>query len=79
MGALIFAHCGLICICRSVILIMQWRRMLKMSEQAKKRHSRIELDFLPRKYANRSVERRRGREREGITKKQNCFFTSSVK
>lgn len=37
---------------------MQWRRMLKMSEQAKKRHSRIELDFLPRKYANRSVERR---------------------
>lgn len=79
MGALIFAHCGLICICRSVILIMQWRRMLKMSEQAKKRHSRIELDFLPRKYANRSVERRRGREREGITKKQNWFFTSSVK
>lgn len=79
MGALIFAHCGLICICRSVILIMQWRRMLKMSEQAKKRHSRIELDFLPRKYANRSVERRRGREREGITKKQNWFFRSSVK
>lgn len=29
-----------------------------MSEQAKKRHSRIELDFLPQKYANRSVERR---------------------
>lgn len=78
MGALIFAHCGLICIRRSVILIMQWRRMLKMSEQAKKRHSHIELDFLPQKYANRSVERRRGREREGITKKQNCSFTSSV-
>lgn len=36
MGALIFAHCGLICICRSVILIMQWR-MLKMFEQAKKK------------------------------------------
>lgn len=46
-----------------------------MSEQAKKkRHSRIELDFLPQKYANRSVERRRGIEREGITKKQNCFL-----